>query len=98
MVNKCVESYLRCVARQFLHSWSKWLAFAKFWCNTNYHTSLEITPFQALYGILLPYINGDSPIASIDQILKETEDMMKVLHCQLKRAQVGVSNSRLKSS
>ena len=91
VVNKCVETYLRCVAGQFPHSWSKWLTLAEFWYNTNYHTSLEMTPFQALYGIMpplhIPYISGDSPIAAVDQMLKEREDMMKVLHCQLKKAQ-----------
>ena len=50
-----------------------------------------MTPFQALYGIQpplhIPYIAGDSPIAAVDQFLKEKEDMIKVLQFQLRRAQ-----------
>ena len=50
-----------------------------------------MTHFQALYGIPpprhIPYISGDSPIAAIDQMLKEREDMLKVLQYQLMRAQ-----------
>ena len=42
-----------------------------------------MTPFQALYGIIphlhIPYISGDCPIAAVDQLLKEREDMLKVL-------------------
>ena len=83
VVNKCVECYLRCLVGQIPHSWSKWLALAEFWYNTNYHSSLEMTPFQALYGIIpplhIPYISGDCPIAAVDQLLKEREDMLKVL-------------------
>ena len=32
-------------------------------------------------------MDGDSPIAALDQMLKEREDMIKVLRHQLRRAQ-----------
>ena len=57
---------------------------------------MELTLFQALYGvpfpIHIPYLEGDSLIAAIGQLLKEREDMWKVLQYQLSRAQ-----SRMKS-
>ena len=72
------------------HTWSKWLVLAKYWYNTNYHTILEMTHFQALYGIQpplhIPYLSGDFLIAAVDPFLKEKEDMIKVLQFQLKRA------------
>jgi hypothetical protein len=36
--------------------WSSWLSPAEWWYNTNYHTSLQITPFKALYGYAPPMI------------------------------------------
>ena len=90
MVNKCLKGYLRCVSGQCPNSWSRWLSLAEYWYNTNYQSALELTPFQALYGvpfpIHIPYLEGDSPLATVDQLLKERDDMLKVLQCQLRRA------------
>ncbi|GJT91008.1 putative mitochondrial protein [Tanacetum coccineum] len=30
--------------------WAKWLALAEYWYNTNYHTAINTTPFEAVYG------------------------------------------------
>ena len=91
VVNRCVEGYLRCVSSQSPHTWGKWLSLAEYWYNTNYHSALEMSHFQALYGIPppmhIPYMVGDFPIAAMDQLLKEREDMIKVLQFQLQRAQ-----------
>ena len=91
VVNKCLTGYLRCSTGQHPYKWSQWLSLAEFWYNTNYHSALELTPFQALYGIPppihIPYLPGDSPVAAVDRLLQEKEDMLQVLHHQLFRAQ-----------
>ncbi|GJU97129.1 ty3-gypsy retrotransposon protein [Tanacetum coccineum] len=52
VVNRCLESYLRCFACDEPTSWSKYLYLAEFWYNTSYHSAIEMAPFQALYGRL----------------------------------------------
>jgi hypothetical protein len=48
--------------------WLGWLPLAEWWYNTNYHTSLKCTLFEALYGYNPPLISKimipgpDSPI------------------------------------
>jgi hypothetical protein len=49
-VNQCLENYLRCMAFETPKMWSQYLSLVEWWYNTSYHTSLQITPFQALYG------------------------------------------------
>jgi hypothetical protein len=56
-VNQCLETYLRSMTFQEPKKWMSWLSLAEFWYNTTYHTTLQITPFQALYGFLPPLIN-----------------------------------------
>jgi hypothetical protein len=55
-VNQCLENYLRCMAFETPKKWSQYLPLAEWWYNTSYHTSLQITPFQALYGFPPPQI------------------------------------------
>jgi hypothetical protein len=50
IVNKCLETYLRCFATDKQNKWSQWLHLAKWWYNSTYHTFAKMTPFQALYG------------------------------------------------
>ena len=56
-VNQCLESYLRCMTFREPQKWTQWLSFAEFWYNTSFHTSLKITPFQALYAAPPPQIS-----------------------------------------
>ena len=49
-VNQCLENYLRHMAFLQPKKWHHWLALAEWWYNTSFHTSLKMTPFQALYA------------------------------------------------
>ena len=50
VVNRCVDQYLRCFVHKQPRKWYSLLPRAKFWYNTTYHASTEMTPFQDLYG------------------------------------------------
>jgi hypothetical protein len=50
VVNKCLETYLRCFASEKKNQWSQWLPLAEWWYNTSYHIATRMTPFEAVYG------------------------------------------------
>lgn len=57
--------------------WKNWLTAAEWWYNTNHHTALQMTPFQALYGYAAPRVNllpmtSDTATAS-DWVQSRTE-------------------------
>ena len=75
-VNQCVESYLRCMCSDRPHLWSKWLPQAEYWYNTNYRTTIQTAPYEAVHGqappIHLPYLPGESKVAVIAKCLQES--------------------------
>jgi hypothetical protein len=64
VVNKCLETYLRCFASKKKNQWAQWLPLAEWWYNTSYHTTTRMTPFEAVYGqkpaSVLSYLPGAS--------------------------------------
>jgi hypothetical protein len=50
VVNKCLETYLRCFSLEKQNQWAQWLPLAEWWYNTSYHTATHMTPFEAVYG------------------------------------------------
>ncbi|TYJ37836.1 hypothetical protein E1A91_A05G403100v1 [Gossypium mustelinum] len=50
ILNKCLESYLWCMTGEKPSSWASWLPLAEWWYNTTYHSAIQTTPYEALYG------------------------------------------------
>ncbi|WVY96197.1 hypothetical protein V8G54_028348 [Vigna mungo] len=50
VVNRCLETYLRCMTGSQPRKWPQWLPWVEFWFNTNYSASTKMIPFKALYG------------------------------------------------
>ncbi|KAL0395244.1 UNVERIFIED_CONTAM: Transposon Ty3-G Gag-Pol polyprotein [Sesamum latifolium] len=90
-VNQCVENYLKCMCHLRPKQWNKWLSLAEYWYNTNFHSGLKLTPFQALYGYLSgpltvdPYIPTSQP--DVEEYLKERSKLLEVLKLNLAEAQ-----------
>jgi transposase InsO family protein len=55
-VNQCVENYLRCMVSAEPRQWTKWISMAEYWYNMSFHSSLQVTPFEAIYGFPPPAI------------------------------------------
>lgn len=87
VVNKSLEHYLRAFAADRPHSWVGWLPLAEFWFNTNFHSALKLTPFEALYGYPLPkvvdYVPSTTRVVAEDSFLKDRQQLLSLLKYNL---------------
>jgi hypothetical protein len=74
VVNKCLETYLRCFSSDRQNKWAQWLPLVEWWYNTSYHTTTHMTPFEAVYGknppLVLSYMLGVSKVQEVEKILQ----------------------------
>ena len=91
VVNRCLECYLRCMSGEKPKEWTQWIAMAEFWYNTNFHSAIQTTPFEVLYGqsppIHMPYLPGESNVEAVDRSMQAREQVVEMLKFHLKRAQ-----------
>ena len=92
VVNKGVESYLRCFVNGKPHTWARWLPWAEYWYNTSFHTATNYTPFKALCGRdpphLIRFFAGHTAVSSIETQLQERDAILDDLKFHLVQAQV----------
>jgi hypothetical protein len=50
VVNRCLETYLRCFIADQPKTWINWVHWAEYWFNTSFHSAAEKTPFEIVYG------------------------------------------------
>lgn len=91
IVNKGLETYLRCFIGGKPKSWAKWLHWAEYSYNTSPHTATKMSPFKAVYGrdppSLLRITKGETPVGSLDELLQERDAILDDLRYNLVRAQ-----------
>ena len=91
VVNRCVETFLRCMTGERPKDWVLWLPLAEWWYNSNWYSTIGTTPYEVVYGqppsLHVPYITGDSPVAAVDRSLTAREECIKMLQFHLTRAQ-----------
>src|SRR4051794_20177046 len=90
-VNQILEDMLRACVLEYGSKWEDYLPFAEFSYNNSYQASLQMAPFEVLYGrkcrTPLNWSEvGDSQIFGPD-ILKEAEDTVHKIREHLKTAQ-----------
>ncbi len=90
-LNRCLETYLRCLCFQRPRTWHKWITHAEWWYNTAFHSALGATPFQALYGQAPPnYLTANLEVGASEGVQewgREREEVMKELRENLLKAQ-----------
>lgn len=91
VVNRCLESYLRCITGERPKAWLHWLPLAEWWYNTTYHSSTKLTPYQIVYGQAPPthiqYVPGSTTVAAVDQWGIDRESTLKMIKEHLVQAQ-----------
>ncbi|GJZ42128.1 retrotransposable element Tf2 [Tanacetum coccineum] len=74
-----------------LKEWAMCLPMAEFWYNTNFHSAINTTPFQTVYGqtppLHIPYVNGDSLVEKVDRTMQAREESLQMVKFYPKRAQ-----------
>jgi hypothetical protein len=83
IVNKCLETYLRCSVTDKQNKWLQWLHLVE-WCyNSTSHTSAKMTPFQALYGYQPPtwkeLATNQTKVAPVKDLLDESQKVVQIL-------------------
>jgi hypothetical protein len=91
VINRCLESYLRCFVSDQPKSWSTWIAWAEYWYNTTYHASIGKTPFEVVYGRQAPTIiqfsSNETKVPVVALELSNRDEALRQLKLHLQKAQ-----------
>ncbi|KAL0533232.1 hypothetical protein IC582_030448 [Cucumis melo] len=91
VVNRGVETYLRCFCNEKPKEWVRWLPWTEYWYNTTFHRSIGMTPFQVVYGrqppTVLSYGNSPSKNSTVEEMLLERDLVLVSLREHLRLAQ-----------
>jgi hypothetical protein len=71
-VNECIENYLCCLVSTDPKKRVQHLAMAEYWYNSSFHSSLQETPFEALYGYPQRQISEFSMVGTTDSEAQTT--------------------------
>ncbi|KAK9189840.1 hypothetical protein WN943_018439 [Citrus x changshan-huyou] len=91
VVNRGLEQYLSVFTQVKPTSWFDYLGWAEFSYNTSFRTSIQMSPFKALYGrepLVIPYYTKSSTsIQALDKLLLERNALLTSLKTKLQVAQ-----------
>lgn len=91
VINRRFEQYILYLAHQRPNKWYSFQPWAEYQYNTTYHSSIGMTPFQALYGRLPPtiphYVEGTTAVNEVDQQLTAQDELLTKLKANLHAAQ-----------
>ncbi|KAA0045154.1 putative retroelement pol polyprotein [Cucumis melo var. makuwa] len=91
VVNRGVETYLRCFCSERPKEWVKWLAWIEYWYNTTFQRAIGMSPFQVVYGrkppALLSYDSIQSKNSTVEEMLRDRDEILSALRDHLRLAQ-----------
>ncbi|WVZ76324.1 LOW QUALITY PROTEIN: hypothetical protein U9M48_024308 [Paspalum notatum var. saurae] len=90
-VNQILEDMLRACTLTYSTKWDECLPLAEFAYNNSYQKSLEMAPFEALYGrrcrTPLNWSEPGERVTFGPDLVTQAEEQVKFIHSNLKRAQ-----------
>lgn len=91
VLNKCLEHYLCAFVMDWPSRWFRFLAWAELCYNTTFHSSIIMTPFEAVFGKPPPsipsYFTNSSSIEAVDTLLRDREELFSAMRGHMLRAQ-----------
>ena len=85
------EDMLRACVMKFIDSWDDHLPLIEFAYNNNYHSSIDMTPYEALYSKRYgtPTCWNEASKARLlgSKIVQHTAEQVKIIRSKLKAAQ-----------
>ncbi|XP_061369277.1 uncharacterized protein LOC133312134, partial [Gastrolobium bilobum] len=96
VTNRYLEQYLRAFCAEQHKKWSSFLCWVELHYNSSVHSSIGMSPFQAVYGRVPPsiphYPRGLVPIEALDTLLCQRNDILSSLKANLLRTQNRMKN------
>lgn len=91
VVNRTLETYLRCFTGHTPKQWGKWIAWAEYRFNTTYNQSSGMSPFKALYGrdppTLFKWEDCESAVEDVNEYIRARNIILGDLKENLTKAQ-----------
>jgi hypothetical protein len=91
VVNRCLETYLRCFIGDQPKTWAHWIPWAEYWFNTTYNASTGKSPFEIVYGrappTLVRWVQGETRVEAVQKELLDRDEAIRQLRNHLLRAQ-----------
>lgn len=99
-LNRCLGHYLRAMESSRPKNWCKWLPLAQWWYNTTYHSAINRSPYEALYGVCPRQIciptEHRSKVDVVAEFQIQRETMNKVLQEDIQVAQHKYNTMQIK--
>lgn len=69
VINRCLETYLRCFIADQTRTWIQWLHWPEYWSNTTFREFTRVTLFHIVYGreppTLFWFTNGETKVEAV---------------------------------
>ena len=91
VVNRTLEQYLRCYCHEEQKRWKEYISWAEYWYNTSHHASINMSPFEVMYGrpppMLSTYEKGTARNEEVERELMARDEVVAKVKKELEKAQ-----------